>query len=112
MTDQELVSTIGVEPPGKYTISPTLSQRDAPLPVQLTHSSKNMPTLHANTTPPPVTHAYAHAMGIFLLLSLTSLIHTTTGKQDNTQQDNLAVIMAWITHTYTPRKTICHWLTV
>ena len=64
------MDTIGVEPPGKYTIpplSPTLSQRDAPLPVQVTHSSKNMATLHANTTPPPVTHACVHAIGIFLL---------------------------------------------
>jgi len=32
----------------------------------------------------------------------------TTGKQDNTQQDNLAIIIACITHTHTPRKTICH----
>ena len=52
------MDTIGVEPPGKYTIPPllptTLSQRDAPLPVQVTHFRKNMATLHTSTQYPPV----------------------------------------------------------
>ena len=78
MTDQESVSTIGVEPPGKYTISPTLSQRDAPLPVQLTHSSKNMSTLHANAGGPGVALAYARTKYIFLADFYLSSINDIT----------------------------------
>ena len=63
------MDTIGVEPPGKYTIpplSPTLSQRDAPLPVQVTYFSKNMATLHTSTHTPPVALANLYDQ-IFLI---------------------------------------------
>ena len=61
-----------------HHIPPTLSQRDAPLPVQLTHSSKNMATLHANAGGPGVALAYARTKYIFLADFYLSYINDIT----------------------------------